>query len=66
MVRDLDATLLETVRVRRRRLRDAFVHGTLRTRRVSTDNVRTLLIGLVLAGIGCVACAAISFVTAHL
>lgn len=65
MVRDLDATLLESVRVRRRRLRDAFLRGTLRTRRVTSDNVRHLLIGIVLAGVGCAACAGISFVTAH-
>lgn len=66
MARDLDEILLETVRVRRRRLRDAFLHGTLRTRRVASDNVRRLVAGAVLAAVTCAACVGVSFVRAHL
>ena len=65
MARDLDETLLETVRVRRRRLRDAFLQGTLRSRRVIPDNVRQLVIGIVLAGIACAACVGVSFFRTH-
>ena len=65
MARDLDTTLLETVRVRRRRLREAFLHGALRTRRTTSDNVRAVVIGVVLAAIACAVCAAVSFVRAH-
>lgn len=66
MARDLDSALLESVRVRRRRLRDAFLHGALRTRRVTSDNVRRLIIGMVLAAIACAVCAGVSFVRAHI
>lgn len=66
MARDLDATLLETIRVRRRRLREAFLHGALRTRRVTADSVRPLVISLVLAAVTCAICAGVSFARAHL
>ena len=66
MARDLDATLLETIRVRRRRLREAFQHGALRTRRVTADTVRPLVTSIVLAAVTCAVCAGISFVRAHL
>ncbi|GAB2476074.1 hypothetical protein [Jatrophihabitans fulvus] len=65
MARDRDATLLETVRVRRRRLRDAFLHGALRARRTASDNVRALIVGLVVAAVACAACAAVSFIRSH-
>ncbi len=66
MARDLDATLLESVRVRRRRLSDAFLHGTLRTRRTTTDNIRRLVVGVILAAIACAVCAGVAFVKAHI
>lgn len=66
MARDLDATLLETVRVRRRRLREAFLHGALRTRRVTADSVRPLVVSVVLAAVACAVCAGVSFARAHL
>jgi hypothetical protein len=66
VARDLDAALLESVRVRRRRLRDAFLHGALRTRRTTADNVRRLVIGLILAALACAICAGVSFVKAHI
>ena len=66
MARDLDETLLETVRVRRRRLRDAFLQGTLRSRRVIPDNVRQLVIGVVVAGVACAACVGVAFFRTHL
>lgn len=66
MARDLDAQLLESVRVRRRRLRDAFLHGSLRTRRTVSDNVRRLMVSAIVAAIACASCAGVSFVEAHL
>ena len=66
MARDLDATLLETIRVRRRRLREAFLHGALRTRRVTADTVRPLVVSVVLAAVACAVCAGISFVRVHI
>ncbi len=66
MARDTDAALLESVRVRRRRLREAFLYGSLRTRRTTADTMRRLMISLVLAAIACAVCAGISFVKAHI
>ncbi|GAA1676578.1 hypothetical protein [Fodinicola feengrottensis] len=61
MARDYDTQLLESVAVRRRRLRDALIWGRLRTRRTISDNVVRFLIGLVLAGLGCAACVGWSY-----
>lgn len=66
MARDTDAALLESVRVRRRRLREAFLYGALRTRRTTADTLRRFMISLVLAAIACAVCAGVSFVKAHI
>jgi hypothetical protein len=65
MARDLDTQLLESVRVRRLRLGDAFVHGTLAARRTLNNNVRRLLVGVMVTAIVCAGCAGTSFVRAH-
>lgn len=57
MARDLDAQLLESVTVRRTRLRDALLRGRLRGRRTASENVTRVLVGAVLASLlsaGCV------------
>jgi hypothetical protein len=66
VARDLDAQLLESVRVRRLRLGDAFVHGSLAARRTLNNNARRLLVGLMVAAIACAGCAGTSFVREHL
>ena len=65
MARDLDTQLLESVRVRRLRLGDAFVHGSLAARRTLNNNVRRLLAGIMLAAIVCAGCAGTSFLRTH-
>jgi hypothetical protein len=65
MARDIDAELLESVRVRRRRLRDAFLGGSLGSRRTVGDNVTRFVVGIVLGAVICAGCAATSFVHAH-
>jgi hypothetical protein len=62
MSRDYDAQLLETVAVRRQRLADALLSGSLRARRrASNDNLRRALAGAVLAAVLCAGCVGWSF-----
>lgn len=61
MARDYDAQLLESVGVRRRRLRDAVLFGTLRTRRSANDNMRRAFSGLALSAVLCAGCVGWSF-----
>ena len=65
MPRDSDAILLESVRVHRARLRAAFLHGDLRARRTTNDNVRRFIGSTVLAAVVCAGCAGYSFVQAN-
>lgn len=65
MPADSDALLLESARVRRQRLRGAFLHGTLRERRTTKDNVRRFIGSTVLAALACAGCAGWSFVQAN-
>ena len=65
MARDYDAQLLEAVKVRRRRLTDAFLRGRLASRRPVTDNLRRLVLAVVVAAVVCAICAGVSFVQAH-
>ena len=54
MERDYDAQLLESVAVRRQRLADALLHGSLRARRkASNNNLRRATAGAVLAAVLC-------------
>jgi hypothetical protein len=66
MARDVDGQLLESVRVRRNRLREAFLHGSLRTRRTASDNMRRVVFSAIAAAIACAGCAGTSFVKAHI
>ena len=53
MARDYDSQLLESVAVRRRRLRDALVFGPQRTRRTFDENVGKIIAGLCVAAVLC-------------
>lgn len=61
MARDLDAQLLESVTVRRARLRDALLWGRLRSRRAISDNLARVLIGAVVAAVLSAGCVGWSF-----
>ena len=61
MARDFDAQLLESVAVRRRRLRDALLWGTLRTRRAATNLIARLVAGAAVAAVLCAGCVGWSF-----
>ncbi|WP_344894302.1 TNT domain-containing protein [Actinomadura meridiana] len=53
MARDYDNQLLESVTVRRRRLRDALVFGPRRTRRTFDEHVGKIIAGLCVAAVLC-------------
>lgn len=61
MARDFDAQLLESVAVRRRRLRDALSWGSLRTRRAASNLLMRLVIGAAVAAVICAGCVGWSF-----
>lgn len=60
--REFDAQLLESVAVRRRRLRDALLHGSLRGRRSVDEQLGKVFGGIVLAAVLCAGCVGWSFV----
>ena len=66
MARDFDAQLLESVAVRRRRLRDAVLWGSLRTRRSAPEIVSRLIVGAVVAAVLCAGCVGWSFLQEQL
>ena len=66
MSRDFDAQLLESVAVRRRRLRDALLWGSLRTRRSAPEIVTRLLAGAAVAAVLCAGCVGWSFLQQQL
>ena len=66
MARDFDAQLLESVAVRRRRLRDALLWGSLRTRRSAPEILTRLIIGAVVAAVLCAGCVGWSFLQEQL
>ena len=66
MERDYDAQLLESVAVRRQRLSDALLHGSLRTRRRAGDNLRRAFAGAVVAAVLCTGCVGWSFLQRQL
>ncbi len=51
MSRDLDTQLLESVAVRRARLREALVWGRERRLRATGDNLKRLAVGVVVAAV---------------
>ncbi len=62
MSREYDAQLIESVAVRRVRMRDALLWGRQRRALATGDNLRWFRIGMVLAALACAACVGWSFV----
>ncbi|MEU1001725.1 hypothetical protein [Streptomyces tibetensis] len=60
---DYDYQLLESVSVRRRRLRDALLFGTQRQRRSLDERVGKAFAGIVIAAVLCAGCVGWSFVS---
>ncbi|MGR8007461.1 hypothetical protein [Streptomyces hypolithicus] len=63
---DYDSQLLESVSVRRRRLRDALLFGAQRQRRSVDERLGKVLAGLVIAAVLCAGCVGWSFVSHRL
>lgn len=61
MPRDYDTQLIESVAVRRRRVRDALLFGTKRSRRTFDENLGKLFAGIVLAGVASAGCTGWAF-----
>jgi hypothetical protein len=66
MARDYDTQLLESVAVRRRRLRDAVLFGRHRTRRTLDESLNKIIVGLCLAAVVCAGCVGWSLVKTQL
>lgn len=60
---DYDSQLLESVSVRRRRLRDALLFGGERQRRSVDERVGKVFAGIVIAAVLCAGCVGWSFVS---
>ncbi|MDX2700651.1 hypothetical protein PV416_45690 [Streptomyces ipomoeae] len=60
---DYDSQLLESVSVRRRRLRDALLFGTGRQRRSVDERIGKMFAGIVIAAVLCAGCVGWSFVS---
>ncbi|WP_258016548.1 hypothetical protein [Streptomyces sp. AJS327] len=63
MAREYDSQLLESVAVRRRRLRDGVLFGRARTRRSLDEGLGRFLGGTALAAVVCAGCVGWSFVS---
>ncbi|MGW0559655.1 hypothetical protein ACWDZ4_03220 [Streptomyces sp. NPDC003016] len=63
---DYDSQLLESVSVRRRRLRDALLFGAQRQRRSVDERLGKALAGIVIAAILCAGCVGWSFISHRL
>lgn len=63
---DYDSQLLESVSVRRRRMRDAFLFGEQRGRRSVDERLGKLVAGMVIAAILCAGCVGWSFISKRL
>ncbi|MGW2232424.1 hypothetical protein [Streptomyces sp. NPDC001759] len=61
--RDYDSQLLESVSVRRRRLRDAVLFGGQRQRRTVDERLGKVFAGVVIAAVLCAGCVGWSFVS---
>lgn len=66
MARDYDSQLLESVAVRRRRMRDALVFGAQRARRTADERLGKVFAGLAIAAVLCAGCVGWSFIQATL
>jgi hypothetical protein len=60
---DYDSQLLESVSVRRRRLRDALLFGSQRQRRSLDERVGKVFAGVVVAAVLCAGCVGWSFLS---
>ncbi|MGP4109554.1 hypothetical protein ACTWP5_01380 [Streptomyces sp. 4N509B] len=63
MTRDYDDQLLESVAVRRRRLRDALLFGSDRVRRALDEGLGKVFGGIALAAVVCAGCVGWSFLS---
>lgn len=61
MARDYDSQLLESVSVRRRRLRDALLFGSQRVRRTADERLGKVFIGIAIVAVLCAGCVGWSF-----
>ena len=61
MSRDYDSQLLESVAVRRRRMRDALLFGAQRARRSADERLGKLFAGIAIAAVLCAGCIGWSF-----
>ncbi|MGW7364325.1 hypothetical protein ACWGI8_13065 [Streptomyces sp. NPDC054841] len=61
MARDYDSQLLESVAVRRRRMRDALLFGAHRTRRTADERLGKVFAGIAIAAVLCAGCVGWSF-----
>lgn len=61
MAREYDAQLLESVAVRRNRMRESLLWGRERRARATMDNVKRLVLSVVLAAVACAGCVGWSF-----
>ncbi|MFH8483977.1 hypothetical protein [Streptomyces longisporoflavus] len=63
---DYDSQLLESVSVRRRRLRDALLFGAQRQRRSVDERLGKMFAGVVIAAVLCAGCVGWSFISHRL
>lgn len=61
MSRDYDSQLLESVAVRRRRMRDALLFGAQRARRTADERLGKVFAGIAIAAVLCAGCVGWSF-----
>ncbi|MFF4096588.1 hypothetical protein ACFYYY_22790 [Streptomyces sp. NPDC001834] len=61
MARDYDSQLLESVAVRRRRIRDALLFGAQRARRTADERLGKVFAGIAIAAVLCAGCVGWSF-----
>ncbi|MFF8831895.1 hypothetical protein [Streptomyces sp. NPDC015131] len=61
MARDYDSQLLESVAVRRRRMRDALLFGVQRVRRTADERLGKVFAGIAIAAVLCAGCVGWSF-----
>lgn len=66
MARDYDSQLLESVAVRRRRMRDALLFGAQRARRSTDERLGKVFAGIAIAAVLCAGCVGWSFLQATL
>ncbi|MGW5661158.1 hypothetical protein ACWEWG_13790 [Streptomyces sp. NPDC003758] len=66
MARDYDSQLLESVAVRRRRIRDALLFGAQRGRRTTDERLGKMFAGIAIAAVLCAGCVGWSFLQATL